>query len=266
MSDADRQPLARSSDDAEPSRFSPKVAAASAGLHGLVAVLLIGGSVLLPKLYPRSPETPPEIELVVGNNASRTGQAAPSTPAPEGTAQSSPETPAADTADASAGMAAAEMPADQGIGAASAAPPLPRSAASRMSEPSRPLPVRAASRAPSPRGALAASIRIGDGIAAAAAEIERKDEPHRAEADFGNLPPDYPSESARRLERGTVVLRVFIGTTGDVTKVEVVKSSGFRLLDQSARERVQTWHYKPAMTNGSAVPDIAYLPIRFIPE
>lgn len=70
---------------------------------------------------------------------------------------------------------------------------------------------------------------------------------------------------ARRLNlEGTVVLRVFVGTDGSPTRVEVMTSSGHDSLDGSALDTVRTrWRFLPARRNGVPVEDSVQVPIRF---
>jgi protein TonB len=68
-----------------------------------------------------------------------------------------------------------------------------------------------------------------------------------------NPEPEYPLANRQRGEQGvvTVVLRVSEG--GQVTEVEVVATSGFPALDDSARKAVQRWRFRPATRDGVPV-------------
>lgn len=79
----------------------------------------------------------------------------------------------------------------------------------------------------------------------------------------GNRPPDYPALSRRYQEEGTVILRVLVRADGRAGQIEVGTSSGYPLLDQAARQAVQSWRFAPATNNGQAVSDWFLLPIRF---
>lgn len=57
--------------------------------------------------------------------------------------------------------------------------------------------------------------------------------------------PYYPVEARRLGEEGKVQLTVHIGGNGDVTKVEVLQSSGYKLLDEAAIQAVQRWKAHP---------------------
>jgi len=67
--------------------------------------------------------------------------------------------------------------------------------------------------------------------------------------------PAYPPLARRLGEQGSVRLSITISATGDVTGANVVQSSGFPDLDQTAVDWVMShWKYKPATHAGIAVP------------
>jgi protein TonB len=47
--------------------------------------------------------------------------------------------------------------------------------------------------------------------------------------------PVYPSESSRRRERGTVLLRVLVDAQGRPARIQLERSSAFSRLDGAAR-------------------------------
>jgi protein TonB len=57
----------------------------------------------------------------------------------------------------------------------------------------------------------------------------------------------YPPEAARRHQQGTVVLMLYINGNGTLDKVEIVKSSGFPLLDAAAIKEMKQSKFEPAM-------------------
>jgi protein TonB len=57
----------------------------------------------------------------------------------------------------------------------------------------------------------------------------------------------YPPEAARRHQQGTVVLMLYINGIGALDKIEIVKSSGFPLLDEAAIREMKLSKFKPAM-------------------
>ena len=64
--------------------------------------------------------------------------------------------------------------------------------------------------------------------------------------------PPYPPMSVRLGEAGTVRCRLFVAADGYVTKVELVRSSGYARLDASALATLATWRFAPATTGGVA--------------
>ncbi|MDE2334650.1 MAG: energy transducer TonB [Rhodospirillales bacterium] len=83
--------------------------------------------------------------------------------------------------------------------------------------------------------------------------------------DQGNLAPAYPPAAARRQERGTVALWLYVAADGFVDRVKVVKSSGYPLLDQAAVSRLRTWHFTPATRGGMPVSSIYKIAVTFGP-
>ena len=65
--------------------------------------------------------------------------------------------------------------------------------------------------------------------------------------------PAYPRASALAREQGSVVVQVLVDERGHAEKVEVVRSSGFRRLDQSTVTAIRQWRFAP--TNGSDGPE-----------
>jgi protein TonB len=64
--------------------------------------------------------------------------------------------------------------------------------------------------------------------------------------------PPYPPVERRLGIEGTVTLRLTVGTEGQVTAAEVVKSAGREGLDQAARDWIIAhWRYRPALKDGN---------------
>lgn len=76
--------------------------------------------------------------------------------------------------------------------------------------------------------------------------------------------PVYPSESSRRRERGTVLLRVLVDAMGRPAQVQLERSSGFSRLDDAARAAVQRALFRPYEVNGVAQPAQVLIPIEFM--
>ena len=62
--------------------------------------------------------------------------------------------------------------------------------------------------------------------------------------------PEYPSASRRLEEEGSVKLKFLVGTDGKVIDSQVEKSSGFRRLDEAARQGLLKCQFKPASVGG----------------
>ena len=65
--------------------------------------------------------------------------------------------------------------------------------------------------------------------------------------------PEYPSASRRLEEEGTVTLKFLVGVDGRVKESAVDKSSGFRRLDEAARQGLSKCQFKPGTENGQPV-------------
>ena len=64
---------------------------------------------------------------------------------------------------------------------------------------------------------------------------------------------DYPVASLRFSEQGNVVLRYAIQPDGTVGEVQVVGTSTYDRLDQSAARIVQRWRFEPATVDGKTI-------------
>lgn len=62
--------------------------------------------------------------------------------------------------------------------------------------------------------------------------------------------PEYPAKSLRNEETGTVTLQFLIGLDGRVVESRVEKSSGYRDLDNAARNALSLCKFKPGTTDG----------------
>ena len=65
--------------------------------------------------------------------------------------------------------------------------------------------------------------------------------------------PEYPVESRRNGETGTVVLRVHVQADGWLSEISVRKSSGFPRLDAAAAEWIMNCRFKPATRDGAPI-------------
>lgn len=92
-------------------------------------------------------------------------------------------------------------------------------------------------------GALIAGLLMaGATFSAAAAD----DAQRRLDPAFPNYQPAYPDSAQVNGEQGNVVLKLSVTDNGRVRGVQVVRSSGFEDLDNSAVAGVLSWRYLPA--------------------
>ncbi len=77
--------------------------------------------------------------------------------------------------------------------------------------------------------------------------------PAKPDARFRNLEPLYPEAAAQRHEEGSVILLIHVAPDGRASGVDILRSSGFRLLDRAAQQAVARWHFLPAVRDGQAM-------------
>jgi protein TonB len=104
-----------------------------------------------------------------------------------------------------------------------------------------------------------ATVTNGSGSANAPVEL-----PSSSAEYLQNLRPEYPLASILRREQGTVVVHVLIGPDGRAQKAEILSSSGFQRLDQSALTAVLEVRYVPKKRAG--VPEAKWYsaPVSFV--
>ncbi|UJB20763.1 MULTISPECIES: energy transducer TonB [Lysobacter] len=79
-----------------------------------------------------------------------------------------------------------------------------------------------------------------------------------------NPPPSYPPDAVRGNLTGVVELEILVGIDGKPIDVSIVRSSGYRILDQAAVRVVKSrWTFQPAMSNGQPVQARGRVPIEF---
>jgi protein TonB len=71
--------------------------------------------------------------------------------------------------------------------------------------------------------------------------------------------PNYPAQAETNGWEGTVVLRLVIGSDCKASSVEVAQSSGHGILDDTARDSVSKWTFRPDEIGTNPVE----IPIRF---
>lgn len=78
-----------------------------------------------------------------------------------------------------------------------------------------------------------------------------------------NAYPRYPMLARSRGEEGVVFLSAEVLSNGKVGGLRIKKTSGHRLLDQSALEAVRNWKFEPARKMGIPVAVWVEIPVRF---
>ncbi|MGE5606738.1 MAG: energy transducer TonB [Bacteroidota bacterium] len=75
--------------------------------------------------------------------------------------------------------------------------------------------------------------------------------------------PEYPWKAKWNNWEGTVHLRAEVLANGKIGEVLIINSSGYKILDQAARDAIRTWRFKPALKNGLPVICYKEIPVRF---
>ncbi len=78
-----------------------------------------------------------------------------------------------------------------------------------------------------------------------------------------NPTPEYPEAARRDRQQGLVTLLVDVSPEGNVLKVSVQRSSGYRRLDEAALRVAKDWKFKPAMAAGQPIRSQVEVPVRF---
>lgn len=80
-------------------------------------------------------------------------------------------------------------------------------------------------------------------------------------------PVVYPVRAQSAGEEGTVILNVYVLSSGKPNRVSVAKSSGYDDLDTAAMQTAYNWHYIPANRGGDTVSDWAAVQVVYkLPE
>jgi protein TonB len=81
--------------------------------------------------------------------------------------------------------------------------------------------------------------------------------------DTNQCRPVYPHEAMRRGEQGVVKLQFTVGANGKLVGSAVIKSSGFRELDQAALTALIRCRFKPAYRNNVAAQEAFVMEYRW---
>lgn len=89
------------------------------------------------------------------------------------------------------------------------------------------------------------------------ARIEAKQNPKRP------IKPKYPDLARERGEQGAIRLKLGINAKGLVENIEILSSTGFKLLDEAAIKAVKAAKFIPAQIEGEAVFSISEIKLEF---
>jgi periplasmic protein TonB len=88
--------------------------------------------------------------------------------------------------------------------------------------------------------------------------------PVEATLAYRAVPLKYPPQALHARMQGTVVLRVLVDEQGTPQDVAIEQSSGYSVLDRSARDQVlHGWKFQPAIVDGKPVRAWARVPVSF---
>ncbi|WP_049623818.1 energy transducer TonB [Frateuria defendens] len=88
--------------------------------------------------------------------------------------------------------------------------------------------------------------------------------PAQASLAYRSAPLSFPSIAVRQHMHGTVLLRVLVDEEGKPVEVVIEQSSGYAVLDRSAREQVlASWRFEPATVQGRPARAWARVPVSF---
>ncbi|MDD2676427.1 MAG: energy transducer TonB [Methylacidiphilaceae bacterium] len=79
-----------------------------------------------------------------------------------------------------------------------------------------------------------------------------------------NPPPPYPASAKSAGHQGRVILRVHVTADGRAESVDLLHSSGYSELDESALTAVRRWRFRPARMGPVAIPINADVPVNFV--
>jgi protein TonB len=190
-------------------------------VHGAVLAGLIILAYHAPQLAEPPPDQEPTVELVL-DKGTLPGAAQPPHSAPE------PAAPA----------------------------PTPAPARTEASEAVPPPPVVPPA-PPAPRAEEAPTISIG-GANSDTNTILRAMGPYvtpaTPDSKYLNRKPNYPDAAIAQAAEGAVDLLIHVSADGLVTGADILESSGYRSLDEAARDAARSWHFLPAVKDGQPVP------------
>lgn len=127
--------------------------------------------------------------------------------------------------------------------------------------------------AAAPTPAPSQPTAIADATPSAATPVAAPPQPAPAAVDPDLEPrptetprPPYPPVARKRGWQGVVTLLVQVAEDGRPLEVTIKKSSGHSMLDDAARDAMQSWRFAPARQGGRTVAAAVEVPVRFALE
>tara|TARA_B100001741_G_C16411441_1_gene531786 strand:+ start:186 stop:911 length:726 start_codon:yes stop_codon:yes gene_type:complete len=78
-----------------------------------------------------------------------------------------------------------------------------------------------------------------------------------------NPHPEYPMIARKKGWQGRLLLNVHVSKDGNVINLNVVKTSGFEILDKISVKTIRDWKFTPARIGGKNVEDSLNIPVSF---
>jgi periplasmic protein TonB len=78
-----------------------------------------------------------------------------------------------------------------------------------------------------------------------------------------NREPYYPAAAREQGWQGTALLKVLVLKNGSVGALEILRSSGYSILDRSALKAVKEWKFVPAQKDGQPIEIGVEIPVTF---
>ena len=83
---------------------------------------------------------------------------------------------------------------------------------------------------------------------------------------YQNIPPAYPEIAREKGWQGVVLLEVAVEPDGKASDVKICRSSGYKILDESALKTLKNWRFQPVSIGSKPVPTQTRIPVRFLLE
>ena len=87
--------------------------------------------------------------------------------------------------------------------------------------------------------------------------------PQFGAAYLNNPKPAYPPSARRMGMEGVVTLKVLVSREGRAVKIDISRSSGYKLLDKAAAEAIKNWRFVPARQGDTPIEEWVLVPIAF---